>query len=42
MSVMLDPKWVAEAIIKEWGESFFYKFARFLRGPARVEVVETR
>jgi NAD(P)-dependent dehydrogenase (short-subunit alcohol dehydrogenase family) len=42
MSVMLDPKWVAEAILKEWGKPFSYKFARFLRGPARVEVVETR
>lgn len=42
MSVMLDPKWVAGEILREWGDEFSYKFARFLRDPARVEVVETR
>ncbi len=42
MSNMLDPKWVAEQILDQYSGNFKYKFARILRGPARVEVVETR
>ncbi len=38
----LKTKWVAEKIIELWAGTFEYKFARVLRGPARVEVVETR
>lgn len=42
MSTMLNPKWVAEQIIDQYTGNFQYKFARILREPARVEVVETR
>jgi len=42
MGAMLDPKWVAEQILDQYSSNFKYKFARILRGPARVEVVETR
>lgn len=41
-SGMLDPAWVAEQIIKLLEEDFKYKYARILRGPARVEIVEVR
>ncbi|HMO78392.1 MAG TPA: SDR family oxidoreductase [Candidatus Paceibacterota bacterium] len=41
-SNMLDPAWVATETMKLWAEDFKYKFARALRNPARVEVVETR
>lgn len=41
-SDMLDPEWVAAETKKLWGEDFKYKFARALRNPARVEIVETR
>lgn len=41
-SDMLDPEWVAAETITLWGEDFRYKFARALRNPARVEIVETR
>jgi short-subunit dehydrogenase len=39
---MLDPEWVAERIIDLLKENYSYKFARILRGPARVEIQETR
>jgi len=39
---MLDPQWVAEQIVKLMDGKFQYKFARIMRQPARVEVVETR
>lgn len=39
---MLDPAWVAEQIIKLMEEDYSYRFARILRQPARVEVIETR
>lgn len=42
MSTMLDPKWVAEQIIDQYYGDFKYKFVHVLRGPARVEVIETR
>ena len=41
-SQMLDPDWVADRIIELTHENYSYKFARILRGPARVEVQETR
>jgi short-subunit dehydrogenase len=39
---MLDPAWVANEIIKLRGGDFKYKFAKIMREPAKVEVVETR
>ena len=39
---MLDPAWVAEQVIKLAREDYTYRFARILRQPARVEVIETR
>lgn len=41
-STMLDPKWVAEEVFKLYKGDFKYKFARIMRDPPRVEVVETR
>lgn len=41
-SKMLDPKWVAEQIMQLYADNFKYKFARIMRDPPRVEVVETR
>jgi NAD(P)-dependent dehydrogenase (short-subunit alcohol dehydrogenase family) len=38
---MLDPNWVAEQIVKLSSGSFKYKFAKIMRNPARVEVVES-
>lgn len=38
----LDPKWVAEQIVELSGSSFKYRYAKILRNPARVEIVETR
>lgn len=42
LSKMLDPKWVAEQTLKLYEGNFEYKFARIMRDPPRVEVVETR
>lgn len=42
MSTMLDPKWVAEQVLDQYSGDFKYKFAHILRGPARVEIIETR
>lgn len=42
MSSMLDPKWVAEQILQLYEGDFKYKFAKIMRDPPRVEVVETR
>jgi NAD(P)-dependent dehydrogenase (short-subunit alcohol dehydrogenase family) len=39
---MLDPEWVAVETMKLWNGNFEYKFARALRNPARIEIVETR
>lgn len=39
---MLDPKWVADQIIRLRQDDYKYKFARILRDPARVEIIETR
>ncbi len=38
----LEPKWVAEKIIELSSGPFKYKYAKILRAPERVEVVETR
>jgi short-subunit dehydrogenase len=42
LSGMLDPKWVAEQILQRYDEKFKYRCMHILRGPTRVEVVETR
>lgn len=42
VSTMLDPVWVADKIMTLRGDEYTYRFARILRQPARVEVVETR
>jgi len=39
---MLDPAWVADKIIQLSSDKYKYRFARILRQPARVEIVETR
>lgn len=41
-SKMLDPKWVAEQIVSLSSGPFKYKYAKILRDPECVEVVETR
>jgi NAD(P)-dependent dehydrogenase (short-subunit alcohol dehydrogenase family) len=41
-SGMLEPAWVAEKIVELLEGNFKYKYARILRGPERVEIVETR
>ena len=40
-SEYLDPEWVAEKVIELSSGPFKYKYAKILRGPQRVEVVET-
>ena len=42
LSTMLDPTWVAQQVLDQYSGNFNYKFARIMRGPARVEIVETR
>lgn len=39
---MLDPSWVAGEVLKLRDDDFKYRFAKIMREPARVEVVETR
>lgn len=40
---MMDPKWVAEQVCQLYfSDEFKYKYARILREPPRVEIVETR
>lgn len=41
-ATMLDPDWVAEAILGLRDDAYSYKFAKILRQPARVEVGEVR
>lgn len=41
-SKYLDPKWVAEQIIKLSSNQFKYCYAKILRNPKRIEIVETR
>lgn len=38
---MLDPTWVADEVMKLRDDEFRYRFAKIMREPARVEVVET-
>ena len=38
----LEPIWVAERIIELSSGPFKYRFAKILRSPPRVEIVETR
>jgi len=42
LDTMLDPEWVAGEIMKLRQDDYQYKFAKIMRQPARVEVVETR
>jgi short-subunit dehydrogenase len=44
MSAMLDPAWVAGQIMDLRGAEgeYVYRFAKIMREPARVEIVETR
>ncbi len=39
---MLDPSWVAGEVLNLRGDDYKYRFAKIMREPARVEVVETR
>ena len=39
---MLDPAWVAQQIMKLRADNYKYRFAKIMRDPARVELVETR
>lgn len=39
---MLDPEWVAKQIIALRNTNYLYKYARILRQPPRVELVEER
>jgi short-subunit dehydrogenase len=39
---MLDPAWVAKEVIKLSKDSYKYRFAKILREPSRVEIIETR
>ncbi len=39
---MLDPSWVAGEVLKLREDDYKYRFAKIMRQPARVEVVETR
>lgn len=41
-SMMLEPDWVAEQILQLWQDDYQYCFAKILREPARVEVIERR
>ena len=42
VSAYLDPKWVAEQIIELSSGPFKYKYAKILRYPRKVEIIETR
>jgi short-subunit dehydrogenase len=42
VSSMLDPAWVAGEVMKLRGDDYRYRFAKIMREPARVEIVETR
>lgn len=39
---MLDPAWVAAEVLKLRDGSYNYRFAKILREPSRVEIIETR
>ena len=40
-TTMLDPVWLSEQIVSLSGGAFKYRFAKILRNPARVDIVET-
>lgn len=42
ISEFLDPKWVAEQIVELSGGPFKYRYAKILRNPTKVEIIETR
>jgi len=42
VSTMLDPAWVADEVMKLRDDDYKYRFAKIMREPARVEIVETR
>ncbi len=42
LDTMLDPAWVAGEIMKLREGDYKYRFAKILRQPSRVEIVETR
>lgn len=42
LSKMLSPEWVAGEIAKLLEDEYSYRFAKIMRGPKRVEIVETR
>jgi short-subunit dehydrogenase len=42
LSRMLDPAWVAGEVIKLREDEYRYRFAKIMREPARVEIVQTR
>jgi len=39
---MLDPAWVASEVMKLRDDEYKYRFAKIMREPAKVDVVETR
>ncbi len=42
LDTMLDPAWVSDEIMKLREDDYSYRFAKILRVPNRVEIVETR
>jgi short-subunit dehydrogenase len=42
LDTMLDPAWVADEVMKLREATYKYRFAKIMREPARVEVIETR
>ncbi len=42
VSKYLEPKWVAEQIIKLSSGHFKYRYAKILRDPTKTEIIETR
>jgi NAD(P)-dependent dehydrogenase (short-subunit alcohol dehydrogenase family) len=42
LDTMLDPKWAANEVMKLREGDYIYRFAKIMRQPPRVEVVETR
>jgi NAD(P)-dependent dehydrogenase (short-subunit alcohol dehydrogenase family) len=42
MSTMLDPGWVADQVLNLRKGEYHFRFAKIMREPARVEIVETR
>jgi short-subunit dehydrogenase len=41
-SSMLEPDWVAKEVMTLRDDDYTYRFAKIMRDPARVEIVETR